>query len=301
VVTAKAERPHYLPASLIGGFGEPGTGKNAASLRYAKVCVRRRDNPDVLARAVRADNVAVQNGLYDVGQPGPELPADFAENLWRQYEGPLPAAIKALEAGRFTQEDWLAVLLHIQAQSIRHPDFDRQALDYIARNETADPGRDHIQIQRQRTHEETRQWMARARFAVLRHRKLAQRFLINDKGYVPLHDVGLDLRGVVFPLSGMVAVLMVIEAAQPDDDYEQGPQAERALNPKGMAIINEATWDTVGIKCVIGHPDDMPWIAELRTGPIRVVMPGLGPYWGNREPGLFDWALPQTARSRRSV
>lgn len=49
--------------------------------------------------------------------------------------------------------------------------------------------------------------MARARFAMLRHRKPAQRFLANDKGYIPLHDVARDVRGVVLPLSGLIAVL----------------------------------------------------------------------------------------------
>jgi len=42
---------------------------------------------------------------------------------------------------------------------------------------------------------------------MLRHRKPAQRFLANDKGYIPLHDVARDVRGVVLPLSGLIAVL----------------------------------------------------------------------------------------------
>ena len=109
---------------------------------------------------------------------------------------------------------------------------------------------------------------------------------------MPFHDVARDVRGVVFPLSGLVAVLMVVEVAQPGDRYEQEPLAERILNPKGMQIINEATWDTAGIKCVIGHSDDEQTIAALTTGEKTVRMPALGPYRGNREPSLFDWARP---------
>lgn len=62
-------------------------------------------------------------------------------------------------------------------------------------------GPDDIQAWPQRTYQDTRASMARARFAVLRQHEPAQRFLTNDKGYLPLHDVVRDLRGVVFSLS----------------------------------------------------------------------------------------------------
>jgi hypothetical protein len=292
VTTAKAGRPHYLPASLIGGFGEPDTGRHAGHLRYAWVCMRLAGAPWTVAR-IRADNVAIQNGMYDVADPGPDLPADFAEQLWKQYEGALPGAVRALENDSWTRDDWRAVLLHVQAQSIRHPDFTRAVHEHLGEAAAAGVGPDDIQAERQRTFQGTRAWMARARFAVLRHHKPAERFLTNDKGYVPLHDVARDVRGVVFPLSGLVAVLMVVEVARPGDDYEEGPLAVRTLNANGMKIINEAAWDTVGIRCVIGHPNDEQAIAALVTGEKTVSMPVLGPYRGNREPGLFDWACPR--------
>jgi hypothetical protein len=132
MATAKAARPHYFPAGLIGGFGERDTGsdRHSGHLRYAWVCVRRTDDPGTVTR-VRADNVAVQNGVYDVAEPGPDLPADFAEQLWQQYEGALPEAIRALENGSQTQDDWQTVLRHVQAQSIRHPDFARAVHEHV--------------------------------------------------------------------------------------------------------------------------------------------------------------------------
>jgi hypothetical protein len=130
VITAKAARPHYLPASLIGGFGEPDTGKHAGHLRYAWVCMRRTGTLGTVTRT-RADNVAIQNGVYDVGEPGPDLVADFAEQLWQRYEGALPGAIRALENGNWTRDDWQTVLLHVQAQSIRHPDFARAVHEHV--------------------------------------------------------------------------------------------------------------------------------------------------------------------------
>ena len=286
---AKAARPHYFPAGLIGGFGQPDTGRRAGHLRYSWVCVRWIGETSVVPR-IRADNVAIQNGVYDVAEPGPDLPADFAEQLWQQYEGELPAAIRALEAGTWTCSDWQTVLLHVQAQAIRHPHFTRAVHEHIGPAAAARLGPDDIQAERQCTYRDTRSWMSRARFALLRHRRPAPRFLANDKGYVPLHDIRREMRGVVFPLSGLVAVLMVVEAAQPGDDYEQGPLVERTLNPVGMQIINDAAWDTARIRCVFGHPDDAQAIAAPATGEKLTRMPELGPYRGNREPGLFDWA-----------
>ena len=275
-MSSNKERPHYIPACLIGGFGAPDTGKHANELRYAWVCSRRRDMPQKVTPRIRADNLAVQNGLYDVDQPCSALPADFAEQLWRAYEGPLPQAISALEAGTYNQHDWLTVLLHIQAQSIRHPDFSRNI----------EP--DRVQPLRQLVHRISRPGLARSRFALVRRGRGARRFLINDKGYVVLGRPGF--RGYLFPLSGSISVLMVDGAAQPGDDYERGPFAERILNPAGMRIINAATWGHGGIRCVMGHPDDAGWIGALEAGG-TYHLPRFGPYQGNRESGMFNWSI----------
>jgi hypothetical protein len=155
VTTAKVARPHYLPASLIGGFGEPDTGKRAGQLRRAWVCVRWTQGTGTVTRA-RAGNIAIENGIYDVAEPGPELSADFAEQLWRQYEGALPGAISALENGSWARGDWQAALLHVQAQAIRHPDFARAVHEHAGKLAAAELRPDDIQAERQRTYQGTR-------------------------------------------------------------------------------------------------------------------------------------------------
>jgi hypothetical protein len=80
------------------------------------------------------------------------------------------------------------ILLHVQAQSIRHPGFDGAARNFILSMGGPEPSGDDVQAQRQRTYRETRDWMARARFAIVRQCHPAPRFLVNDKGYVPLGD-----------------------------------------------------------------------------------------------------------------
>jgi hypothetical protein len=85
---------------------------------------------------------------------------------------------------------------------------------------------------------------------------------------------------------------MVVEVAQPGDDYESGPLTERTLTQRGMELINDASWDTVGIRCVIGHPRDELAIAALATGETTASLE-IGPYRGNWEPGFFDWAFAE--------
>lgn len=297
VSSARTDLPHYLPAALIGGFGIPDPREPGG--RYAKVCMRRRGNPDAVLGPLRAEKVAAQFGLYDVDRPDPDLPADFAETMWQTYEGALPRAIAALEAGEFGREEWSAVLLHIQAQSVRHPDFDRVARDHLARANGVVADRDLVQRQRLITYRESRALMAKARYALVCRGKGADRYLLNDKGYVSLQDVALGVQGLLFPLTGNVAVLLAVFEAVPGDDYEAGPLTRRVLNARGMAVVNGAAWEQDHITCVFGHPDDATWIGALGNRERSFKMPDLGPYRDSREPGLLDWALtPDQVRQR---
>ncbi len=137
---------------------------------------------------------------------------------------------------------------------------------------------------------EIRTVMAGARYALLRRHHAAHRLLVDDKGFVPLGDEYGNPLGVFFPLSGSLAVLMALGEAQPSDNYLQAPYAERTVNAKGVEILNNATWDHVGIRCVIGHPGDAAGIRALRDHHRQLeVRIRYGPYRGNREPGFFDW------------
>ena len=83
--------------------------------------------------------------------------------------GGAAGAIRALENDSWTRDDWLTVLRHVQAQSIRHPDFARAVHQHVGEVAAAELVQDDIQAERQRTYQNTRAWMARARFAGLRH------------------------------------------------------------------------------------------------------------------------------------
>ncbi|MFE4758756.1 hypothetical protein ACFRIB_52955 [Streptomyces mirabilis] len=77
-----------------------------------------------------------------------------------------------------------------------------------------------------------------------------------------------DLKGVLFPLSGEIAVLMVMNVAEPTDECENGPLDERILKAKGTKVVNRIAWAVTEITCVMGHLDDPVCLLPLpETGP----------------------------------
>ena len=172
-----AQRPHHLPASYIGGFGQPDR-RDPKNLRAARVCVRRKD-PDKLLLNVKAEEVGFEYGIYDVQDPTLDLPADFAEREWEKYEGKLPGAVRALDSGVFGPAEWQIILLHVQAVWARHPDFTRDVADQSAGRGEPRPVGDDVQRLRRQVLPEVRAVLAGSRFALLRRHRAACRFVVD--------------------------------------------------------------------------------------------------------------------------
>jgi hypothetical protein len=94
------DKQHYLPAAVIGGFGEtePGT-----PLREAKVLWRRRDWDE--ARTTVAHRIGCENKMYRLRDPPAGMSADTVDELWDSFEGPLPGAIVHTAERRETFDD----------------------------------------------------------------------------------------------------------------------------------------------------------------------------------------------------
>jgi len=72
-----------------------------------------------------------------------------------------------------------------------------------------------VQRLRKQVLPEIRTVTAGARYALLRRHRAAHRYLVDDKGFVPLGNEHGNLLGVFFPLSGSLAVLMALPARAP--------------------------------------------------------------------------------------
>lgn len=282
---------------MIGGFGKPTRGSKASKARESKVSVRMVSKPDEILSGVRASKIAAAWGEYTIDEPPPGLSPNFIDEMWDSYETHLRRAITALESGVYSPEHWGHVLDHVQAQSVRSPDFLVKATVYLAGLGIENPTRDQLQFERIKTHANTPQLMAESRFALLRQPLNGRRFIVNDKGYAaPLWDPRFDCPNVIFPLSPQLAVLMVVGASQ-GDDHRAAPMRDLTMTTAAMDLVNEASWMLGGITCIMGHPEDESLMAALDMDK-PLVPPILGPYRGTCDIGLCDWAVIDTPARR---
>ena len=293
--------PHYLPASMIGGFGVAETGNRSGSLRLARVAVRLAADPDRVLPNQRAETIAKERNAYALENPPPGVDRNIIDRIWDSYEAKLPGAIDALSRGTYTANEWQTVLEHVNGQSARSPDYLVRAAKYLAEQGISAPTRDQLQLERLKTLAATPAFMADCRFALVRRPVDGPRFVVNDKGYAsPLQDPETGLANVIFPLSPEIAVLMVVGAGQPGDDFNLGPMRKLTMTPSTVALVNEASWQLSGIQFLIGHPEDAAYIRRLdATKPLEP--PLMGPYRGTGDAGLCDWAVMKQVASRLTV
>ncbi|HKF16717.1 MAG TPA: DUF4238 domain-containing protein [Candidatus Dormibacteraeota bacterium] len=113
-------KQHYLPASVIGGFGLA----RSAAPREALVAVRRKGSAEVTEAT--AESVASERGLYTLQNPPPGVTADQLDNLWTQeLEPPIHNAIGRLADRSASAQDETAILAYVAALGVRHPVYFR--------------------------------------------------------------------------------------------------------------------------------------------------------------------------------
>lgn len=283
---------HYLPAALIGGFGIPSTRRKKTGLRYAKVALREHDDPGEVKER-RAEKVAKTLGEYWIQHPSPGVSHEALDDLWKKYEPYLADSIKRFENGTWTIKDWKIVRHHLVAQSCRNPDYERQARQYRAAMGHPITHRDEVQNEKFNTLANTPPLLARGRFALFRVPEDDQRFVINDKGFATVEDEVVGRKGVLFPLSGTLAVVIVNEVGPSANHSKAFLSREFVLTSATVELWNQASWQQTEARCVIGHPDHEKRILSLDHQALR--MPELGPFRRHGRIGMFDWGFESFA------
>jgi hypothetical protein len=293
--------PHTFPASVIGGFGVP-TAKRPNNLRYNEVAVRLARKPGEILSPMSASNVSKVRNEYALEEPPPGVDRNMIDALWDAYEPHLPAAIRSLERGRPSQDEWRAILGHVHAQGVRSPRFRDRAKEYLqVERGVTDPTWDQVQAERVVTLANTPKLLATYRFAIVRRPSDGPRFIANDMGYAtPLQDMEFGVKCLIFPLSPEVAVLAAIDVAKPSDEYQTGPMEDLTMTPATVDVVNEASWRLTGIACVFGHPDDREYLLNLDRNR-ELIGSALGPYRGTCDVGLADWAVMDQRASRLTI
>ena len=115
---------HYLPASLIGSFGQPAA---SGKLREARVAVRRKVTGAVDTGFPKAETLAYRPGMYRLASPPAGVDRDVVDKMWDPVENVLRDLVARLAARRLQRRD--DSLLFACSYRWRTPSFVRGCRD----------------------------------------------------------------------------------------------------------------------------------------------------------------------------
>jgi hypothetical protein len=201
----KPRKDHYIPAALIGGFGEP---VSSGRLREATVAVW--FNKLGRVKCVKAQDVGSRRGLYNIASD-PSSSEGFDE-LWSVYEGGLPEAIRHLENEKPSADDLNVLAAHAAFAAPRYAGFTKSLMEWSlaqgrAITEAEAQGQRPAWIQGGL---QIIQWRWRALHAPDR-----SVFLLPDTGYAQVKKAEGDPYYVFFPLSPVVGLIKRPHGGEP--------------------------------------------------------------------------------------
>ena len=276
-------KQHYLPASLIGGFGRPAA---SGKLREARVTVRRKVTGAVDAGVPKAETLAYRPGMYRLASPPAGVDRDAVDKLWDPVETGLGDLAAGLAARHLQRGDDTLLFDYAATAGVRHPSFEDVVADHQARQSQPALQGDSVQYARILALDNQRPVMPTWRWRVLHSPEDAPRFMITDRGWMYVGQEDWPTHGLFLPMGPRVAILGYLnDPGLPP----RRPAFEEHLDLCQSAIdyLNAAAWDDPYIELVIAHPGDRSRLATLADHR-NLRINALGPYRNRKSVGLFD-------------
>jgi hypothetical protein len=274
---------HYLPASLLGGFGRPAA---SGKLREARVAVRRKATGVVETGFPKAETLAYRPGIYRLAAPPAGGDRDVVDKLWNPVENALRDLVARLAARRLQPGDDTLLFDYAASAGVRHPSFEDVAADYQARHGQPAPQGDGVQYARVLALGNQRPVMPTWRWRVLHSPADAPRLMITDRGWMYVGMEDWPTHGLLLPMGPRVAILGYL-----DDPGlpPRRPAFEEHLDLCQSTIdyLNAAAWDDPYIELMVAHPGDQSRLAALPDHR-NLRINALGPYRNRESVGLFD-------------
>lgn len=248
---SSGERQHYLPATLLGGFGVARSGR----LREAELRWRRRNSSTVLA--TKADAIGWRSRMYRLTTPAPGVDPDVVDAVWDIIEPRLRQVVGELEAGSTDPVIQQAFLVYAAMVGVRHPDFGGALNRWFAEAGRPATSGDAIQMARLEVMSNGLQTLLPSmRWRFLHSPPDAPRFTISDRGWTYIGQHDRQGRGLYIPLNTRVAAV-----------GWEGPAGgfdHRVLRPNYVRWLNAATW-TDAPEFVVAHPHSEAELEAQRT------------------------------------
>ncbi|WP_331732285.1 DUF4238 domain-containing protein [Streptomyces sp. NBC_00989] len=252
---SSGDKQHYVPAALIGGFGNAADRKRT---RHAVVCWRRRESGAALE--TKAETIGWVKAMYRLKDPADGLDPDVVDKVWKVIEPHISDAVGEFEKRTETaaEREWLMV--YASMAGVRHPDFEHAINRWLAEWGKPDVRGDDVHRVRLEALENglvpLREW----RWRILHSPPEAPRFTLNDRAwsYVPEFDRGArGRRALYLPLNSRVAAVGWLGESAGGFDH-------LTLRPNWVRWLNAVTW-TLAPMFVVGHPDDAAALSAERT------------------------------------
>ncbi len=272
-VRYSGDAQHYLPASLIGRFGE----RTAKQWRTARIAVRAVGSSSIGFTTAR--RVAFELALYRLMNPAAGLDPDAVDRVWTILEQRLPRAIERLFNGTLLSGDAETLLFYVASCAVRHPDvFRKIAGPHLSQIGVPEPTSDDLQVLRLQsvlaTLDQIRPW----RWRVFRCSPDAERLVLNDKGFCYLGDTTRNTTGLFLPLLPNLGIFGSL------GDPEALFIASRILTAASVVFVNHILW-LEAPREIYGHPT----VGDAMLGLERVPpVNRLGPFMRRHGGGWFD-------------
>lgn len=275
----KGDRQHYLPAALIGGFGERREGK---SWRYADIVVRELHSGNVHPGV--AQDVAHRRAIYRIGNPPPGVDPDIVDTLWTPVEDVLPALVQRLDHRELVDDDAEKLTTYAAMAGVRHPEaFAARANQHQQERGEPVPGSDQIQVMRVEALILGMKNMPSWRWRVLHSPRGAPRFVISDRGWLKFREPHRLKVCIWLPMGPRVGILGYLD--DPELPPRRPPFSEHCdLTPPWVRWFNAGAWsDYTFTHAVFAHPDQRSLLEKAHPAPnVRQ----LNPFRGQRRQDL---------------
>lgn len=270
----KGSKDHYLPAAIIGGFGQRPPKKPR---RKAKVAVW----VDALGQVVSttAENVGWEYALYDV--PGDAGSAEAFEKVWQSYESDLPTAIEHLSEENPSARDIGALVAHVAFAAARFADFTQSVVEWSEQQ-----GRTITEAEARSERGnwlhgglEVAEWRWRAA-----HATDNAVFVLPDTGYAVIKPKAEEPPFWVWlPLGPQIGVL--VKRPEEGEPFGVDSMDYRQLTWTAGDVVNDASAKQPNRSVLISHPSRADKLEQIATAPrVPVTLKG-GPYVGRND----DW------------
>lgn len=244
---------HYLPAALIGGFGDLHEG--GTHLRDATVVVWRPGSKEPWETS--AEKIGWRKGTYTIPGLGPDL-QDVVDGLWDVYEPNLPAAIRALSSGICDDEDIETLRWHIACCAVRLPHFPELLSDWHEAQGLLLPTEEEARLSRLLWIEAGLGMISWRWRAIHAQEGLGPPFLLPDTGFVQFRTED-EQELLLMPMAPDVALL------GSRDTLENGLAAidHRTAKVSTMEWLNHLLAEAPGRTMSMAHPSRRGWLARV--------------------------------------